>query len=149
MPVEIIDVNTGAVAEEIHYDDFGNVTPDSNPGFQPFRFAGGLYDIETKLCQFGARQYDASTGRWLSKDPILFAGGDTNLYGYVMSDPVNFIDPTGLAGEFPDPPFSFPTPTPVPTPTPSKQPFTPHPPPGGQPSIGGGHRADGGGPSCG
>ena len=95
-PVEIIDVNTGAVAEEIHYDDFGNVTSDSNPGFQPFGFAGCLYDIETKLCQFGARQYDPSIGRWLTKDPILFDGGDTNLYGYVVQDPINFIDPTGL-----------------------------------------------------
>ncbi len=41
------------------------------------------------------RHYDPETGRWLSKDPILFAGGDTNLYGYVLNDPVNFIDPTG------------------------------------------------------
>ena len=31
----------------------------------------------------------------MSKDPILFAGGDTNLYGYVMQDPVNFIDTSG------------------------------------------------------
>jgi len=29
------------------------------------------------------------------KDPIGFAGGDTNLYGYVLGDPVNFVDPTG------------------------------------------------------
>gem|GEM_PF-5881247 len=71
------------------------MTSDSNPGFQPFRFAGCLYDIETKLCQFGARQYDASIGRWLSKDPILFDGGDTNLYGYVVQDPINRIDPLG------------------------------------------------------
>lgn len=44
-----------------------------------------------------ASQYDAGTGRWLSKDPILFAGGDTNLYGYVLNDPINLIDPSGLA----------------------------------------------------
>ena len=31
----------------------------------------------------------------MSKDPILFDGGDTNLYGYVMNDPVNFVDPEG------------------------------------------------------
>ena len=36
-------------------------------------------------------------GRWTSKDPIGFAGGDTNLYGYVVGDPVNFTDPVGLA----------------------------------------------------
>jgi uncharacterized protein RhaS with RHS repeats len=39
--------------------------------------------------------YDAETGRWIAKDPIRFKGGDTNLYGYVLQDPVNFIDPTG------------------------------------------------------
>lgn len=42
------------------------------------------------------RHYDASVGRWLSKDPILFNGGETNLYGYVMNDPINYIDPVGL-----------------------------------------------------
>lgn len=36
------------------------------------------------------------TGRWTAKDPIKFAGGDSNLYGYVLSDPVNFIDPNGM-----------------------------------------------------
>ena len=48
------------------------------------------------LCSFGARDYDAETGRWTAKDPILFAGGDTNLYGYVLNDPVNFVDSNGL-----------------------------------------------------
>jgi uncharacterized protein RhaS with RHS repeats len=46
--------------------------------------------------RFGARDYDAETGRWTAKDPIGFAGGDSNLYGYVMSDPVNWIDADGL-----------------------------------------------------
>jgi uncharacterized protein RhaS with RHS repeats len=40
--------------------------------------------------------YDAETGRWTAKDPIRFSGGDTNLYGYVLQDPVNLIDPSGL-----------------------------------------------------
>ncbi|MFQ5788636.1 MAG: hypothetical protein ACE5H1_11735, partial [Thermodesulfobacteriota bacterium] len=31
-----------------------------------------------------------------AKDPILFAGGDTNLYGYTLNEPVNFVDPAGL-----------------------------------------------------
>ncbi|MBY0416403.1 MAG: hypothetical protein K2Q18_19665 [Bdellovibrionales bacterium] len=32
----------------------------------------------------------------MSKDPIGFSGGDTNLYGYVLQDPMNFSDPIGL-----------------------------------------------------
>jgi len=79
----------------MEYDEFGNVLLDTSVGFQPFGYAGGLYDTDSKLVHFGAREYDASVGRWLSKDPILFAGGDTNLYGYVLQDPVNFIDPDG------------------------------------------------------
>jgi len=88
-------VDTGAIAQRIDYDAFGNVLTDSNPGFQPFGFAGGLYDPDTRLIRFGARDYDAATGRWTAKDPIRFAGGDPNLYGYVINDPVNWIDPTG------------------------------------------------------
>jgi uncharacterized protein RhaS with RHS repeats len=34
-------------------------------------------------------------GKWTAKDPIGFGGGDSNLYGYVLQDPVNFVDPTG------------------------------------------------------
>jgi uncharacterized protein RhaS with RHS repeats len=34
-------------------------------------------------------------GRWTAKDPIGFAGGDVNLFGYVFSDPINLVDPSG------------------------------------------------------
>jgi uncharacterized protein RhaS with RHS repeats len=47
--------------------------------------------------RFGARDYDPETGRWTAKDPIGFAGGDTNLYDYCLSDPVNLDDPYGLS----------------------------------------------------
>ena len=55
-----------------------------------------MYDSDTKLTRFGYRDYDASTGKWTAKDPIGFDGGDTNLYGYVLGDPVGFVDPSGL-----------------------------------------------------
>ncbi len=94
----MVDTATGAIVQQLAYDVFGAVTLDTNPGFQPFGFAGGLYDRDTGLVRFGARDYDPDTARWTIKDPILFAGGDTNLYGYVLGDPVNGIDIWGLCG---------------------------------------------------
>lgn len=93
---QVVNASTGVVAQEITYDPFGEVISDSNPGFQPFGFAGGLYESLTGLTHFGAREYDAGLGRWTSVDPIGFGGGDTNLYGYVVQDPVNLMDPSGF-----------------------------------------------------
>lgn len=56
-PRLIIDTNTGTIIQQLDYDEFGNITQDSNPGFQPFGFAGGLYDPQTKLTRFGASDY--------------------------------------------------------------------------------------------
>jgi len=95
-PRLVVDASSGAVAQRVDYDELGQVTYDSNPGFQPFGFAGGLYDRDTGLVRFGARDYDSRTGRWTNKDPIRFNGGDGNVYAYVRNDPVNFIDPLGL-----------------------------------------------------
>jgi RHS repeat-associated protein len=94
----VVDASTGDVIQERQYDEYGRVTLDTNPGWQPFGFAGGLYDPEIALVRFGLRDYDASTGRWTVKDPIGFNGGDTNLYGYAINDPINRIDPYGLYG---------------------------------------------------
>ena len=44
------------------------------------------------LC--GARWYNASMGRWVSRDPIGYGGGP-NLYEYCGSDPINFVDTSG------------------------------------------------------
>ena len=45
------------IAQRMDYDEFGNVITDTHPGFQPFGFAGGLYDLHTRLTRFGARDY--------------------------------------------------------------------------------------------
>ena len=105
---KVINSQSGQVIQSIEYDEWGIVKQDSNADFQDFYYAGGLYDVDTKLTHFKARDYDAQTGRWMSKDPILFNGGDTNLYGYVGSDPVNFVDPNGLArGDWWDLPANY------------------------------------------
>jgi RHS repeat-associated protein len=92
----IVNSESGELIQKMNYDEFGNVLFDSNPMLTPFGFAGGIYDSKTKLVRFGARDYDPQTGRWTSKDPIRFNGGDSNLYGYVLSNPVSFTDPSGL-----------------------------------------------------
>ena len=95
-PRLIVHAETGELAQRLDYDVFGAVLQDTRPGFQPFGFAGGLRDDQTGLVRFGARDYDPETGRWTARDPLLFEGGDTNLYAYVSGDPINSIDPLGL-----------------------------------------------------
>jgi RHS repeat-associated protein len=97
----IVRASDGALVAKVQYDEYGNFDPYSSFGqtFVPFGFAGGLYDEHTGLIRFGARDYDPVTGRWTTKDPIGFAGGDTNLYAYVGGDPVNWVDPEGLVWE--------------------------------------------------
>jgi RHS repeat-associated protein len=62
--------------------------------FQPFGFAGGIFDRETGLVRFGARDYDAVSGRWTQKDGAGFGGG-RNFYVYAWNDPIDFVDATG------------------------------------------------------
>lgn len=47
------------------------------------------------MVAFNFSHYNPETGRWSSKDPIRFNGGDSNLYGYVLQDPVNLKDVNG------------------------------------------------------
>jgi RHS repeat-associated protein len=78
-PRLVVNTSDGSVVQRLDYDTFGRVVSDSSPGFQPFGFAGGLYDSDTGLVRFGARDYDPGTGRWTHPDPMLFGGGNTNL----------------------------------------------------------------------
>jgi RHS repeat-associated protein len=89
------------------YDAWGNVQnfkldgvdqgTDTSTWPIPHGFAGGLFDSDTGLVRFGVRDYDPLIGRWTARDPILFEGGQANLYVYVGNGPVMLLDPRGLS----------------------------------------------------
>lgn len=105
-PRLVVNTADGTVAQRMEYDEWGNVTADTSPGFQPFGFAGGLRDGDTGLVRFGHRYYDASIGRFLQPEPLLqhpravvgFArrGIQLNPYSYAANNPIHFVDTTGL-----------------------------------------------------
>ncbi len=94
-PKAVADV-TGAVVKSVEYYAWGVKLSDTNPSFDlPIGFAGGIADTTTGLVRFGWRDYEPGTGRWMARDPVLFRGGQANLYQYVANSPVNLTDPSG------------------------------------------------------
>lgn len=78
-------------------DPFGNVT--GTPlmsGKNNLRFPGQYFDAETGLHYNFHRDYDPKTGRYIEADPIGLQG-DLNMYAYGMSNPIQEMDPLGLA----------------------------------------------------
>jgi RHS repeat-associated protein len=59
------------------------------------------FESQSGLRYNRARYYDPKTGRWASQDPIVFEGGDSNLYRYVGNDATNAIDPNGTQDKKP------------------------------------------------
>mgnify|MGYP003684262919 FL=1 len=90
----IVNAQTGQIVQQANYSSFGETTFKSGD-FISLGFAGGIIDEDTNLIRFGARDFDPQTGRWTTKDPIKFQGGNFNLYNYSYNDPVNLIDTNG------------------------------------------------------
>jgi RHS repeat-associated protein len=93
--------STGSVTDSRSTDAFGMVVSSTGTGIgagaSPFGFAGTWsyqQDSETGLMRLGHRMYDASTGRFISRDPIR---DGYNWYTYCNNDPINAIDPEGLS----------------------------------------------------
>ena len=72
------------------------VTPDKKPIENRYAYTGRELEHETGLYYYRARYYDPELGRFISEDPIGFSGGDVNLFRYVVNDPMNQVDPSGL-----------------------------------------------------
>jgi len=94
----------GAFGEQLQ--SVSGISSTSNPVI--YGFTGRQLDDEGSTYYYRERQYDPELGRFLSKDPIGFAGGDTNLYRYVFNRSTMLTDPTGLAvGDWWDLPANF------------------------------------------
>ena len=96
--------STGHIVDHLAYDSFGNVTGETGDTTHTaaaldmfFGYIGGFHDPDTGLDLLGVREYDPNTATWLQKDPISFAGGDSNLRRYSGNDPINESDPNGMA----------------------------------------------------
>lgn len=85
---------SGSMTASNSYDSFGNPSNASFP--TRYQFTGREFDNFSGLQYSRARFYDPNIGRFISEDPIGFAGGDVNLYGYVTNQPLWYRDPLGL-----------------------------------------------------
>jgi len=84
--------------QDEHFDTAGDPVSSSDPEYVDvaFEFTGRYFDEATGLQNNLNRWYDPAIGRWISEDPIGFAGKDVNLYRYVGNSPVISVDPDGL-----------------------------------------------------
>ncbi|MFM9863977.1 MAG: RHS repeat-associated core domain-containing protein [Micropepsaceae bacterium] len=73
------------------YDAYGNGAPATGV---PFKYTGRRLDAGTGLYYYRARYYWAVGGRFLQVDPVGYKD-HTNLYAYVLHDPMNATDPSG------------------------------------------------------
>ncbi|EHX1396056.1 RHS repeat protein, partial [Escherichia coli] len=99
LPLALISED-GNTAWRGEYDEWGNQLNEENPHhvYQPYRLPGQQYDEESGLYYNRNRYYDPLQGRYITQDPIGPVGGG-NPYSYVLNNPAQFIDPTGLTQE--------------------------------------------------
>ncbi|NVK53382.1 MAG: RHS repeat-associated core domain-containing protein, partial [Flavobacteriaceae bacterium] len=105
-------VNAAEIIEESNYYPFGLkhkgynnvVSPNGNATAQKYKFNGKELNDELGLdwYDFGARNYDASLGRWMNLDPLAEQMRRHSPYNYAFNNPIFFIDPDGMAPQDPE-----------------------------------------------
>ena len=102
--VQIVD-NAGNVVNNYEYDEWGNITGQTEGIENPFKYAGEYFDKETGLYYLRTRYYDPTIGRFISEDSYPGKDNDPlslNLYTYCHNNPVNLFDPSGHEAASPD-----------------------------------------------
>jgi RHS repeat-associated protein len=102
--VTAITDSSGAVQERYAYSAYGVPTIANASGTvltasaisNRYMYTGREWDNDIQQYHYRARMYDASLGRFCSRDPISYGGKDQNLFRYVSGKPLDSIDPSGL-----------------------------------------------------
>lgn len=96
--------SSGSVVQCVDYTSMGTPifrTPQGGlenwSSMRPYGFTGRVWDNATGLYYFRARYYDSSIGKFISKDPLEFGSGDTNMYRYIFNTPFAGTDPSGMS----------------------------------------------------
>jgi len=91
---DVVDNNSTLQAHYV-YNSFGQVV--SGPtSVTRFLYTGEEWDADAGLQYNWHRWYDPAVGRWISEDPMGFAGGTPNINSYVANSATNSVDPTGF-----------------------------------------------------
>ncbi|GAA4794320.1 RHS repeat-associated core domain-containing protein [Streptomyces sanyensis] len=98
-----VEQSEGQTVTRRKFDPYGNprgAEPSGWPGRHTF-LGTGIDDPTTGLTHIGAREYDASTGRFISADPIIDLTDPLQMNGYTYANgtPVVQSDPTGLKSD--------------------------------------------------
>ena len=92
--VTSLSSSAGALADTYTNDSYAKITSSTGTVTNTFQYTAHEVDSETGLYEYRARYYDHNIGRFVSEDPMRFAGG-ADFYSYVRNSPVNFRDPSG------------------------------------------------------
>ena len=102
--------SSGAIQERYAYSAYGELTIANASGTtlstsavnNRYTYTGREWDSTIAQYYYRARMYDATLGRFCSRDPIGFKGSSWNLYQYCNAVPLSRRDPMGLASESDD-----------------------------------------------
>lgn len=87
--------SNGSLQSQYLYTPFGDTSTISEMVVSDFKFTGYMDHVRSKLYLTRTRQYNRSIGRYISRDPIFERSG-SNIFTYVLNDPINLKDPSGL-----------------------------------------------------